>query len=280
MKKIGFIDYYLDEWHANNYPAWIEANCQATGRQYKLCYAYADRDGATTTDAWCRKFGVEKCASAAEVVEKSDCIVVLSPDNPEQHEHLCEVALRSGKPVYVDKTFAPDAETSRRLIRLAEDSGTPMYSSSALRFADELLSYRTQGARASSCVVMGGGKFDVYLVHIAEMLVTVMGADICRVMATNTGLNPVFTVAFSDGRQGVLVQGESADIPFQMLVEQDGGAWFQPIASDFFQSFIDSMLAFFDSKIPAVPHAQTQAVMALLDACKKAVKHPFSWIEV
>ena len=23
MKKIGFIDFYLDEWHANNYPAWI-----------------------------------------------------------------------------------------------------------------------------------------------------------------------------------------------------------------------------------------------------------------
>lgn len=23
MKKTGFIDYYLDEWHANNYPQWI-----------------------------------------------------------------------------------------------------------------------------------------------------------------------------------------------------------------------------------------------------------------
>ena len=22
--KIGFIDYYLDEWHANKYPAWIK----------------------------------------------------------------------------------------------------------------------------------------------------------------------------------------------------------------------------------------------------------------
>lgn len=23
MKKIGFVDYFLDEWHANNYPVWI-----------------------------------------------------------------------------------------------------------------------------------------------------------------------------------------------------------------------------------------------------------------
>ena len=27
MKKIGFVDYYLSEWHANNYPAWIEEAC-------------------------------------------------------------------------------------------------------------------------------------------------------------------------------------------------------------------------------------------------------------
>ena len=24
MKKIGFIDYYLDEWHANNYPGFFK----------------------------------------------------------------------------------------------------------------------------------------------------------------------------------------------------------------------------------------------------------------
>ena len=23
MRKIGFVDHYIDEWHANNYPAWI-----------------------------------------------------------------------------------------------------------------------------------------------------------------------------------------------------------------------------------------------------------------
>ena len=36
MKKIGFIDNYLDEWHANNYPGMIKAlagdEMEATGR--------------------------------------------------------------------------------------------------------------------------------------------------------------------------------------------------------------------------------------------------------
>lgn len=40
MKKIGLIDYYLDEWHANHYPAWItEANAG-----FQVCYAYAEAD--------------------------------------------------------------------------------------------------------------------------------------------------------------------------------------------------------------------------------------------
>lgn len=30
MKKIGFIDYFLDEWHANNYPDWIRETAGPT----------------------------------------------------------------------------------------------------------------------------------------------------------------------------------------------------------------------------------------------------------
>lgn len=53
------------------------------------------------------------------------------------HEELCQIPLRSGKRCYVDKTFAPDYPTARRIFDIAEQSGTPCYSTSALRFADE-----------------------------------------------------------------------------------------------------------------------------------------------
>ena len=36
MIKIGFIDYFLSEWHANNYPRLIAENCAETGRYYKV----------------------------------------------------------------------------------------------------------------------------------------------------------------------------------------------------------------------------------------------------
>jgi hypothetical protein len=44
MKKIGFVDFYISEWHANNYPAWIKEICDATNAEYTVAYAWAELD--------------------------------------------------------------------------------------------------------------------------------------------------------------------------------------------------------------------------------------------
>ena len=44
MKKIGFVDYYLSEWHANDYPSRIARIAEETGLDYKLSYAWAEED--------------------------------------------------------------------------------------------------------------------------------------------------------------------------------------------------------------------------------------------
>ena len=98
MKKIGFVDYYISEWHANNYPVWIKEICEQTGEEFCIAYAWAERydspyDGRNT-DEWCAAFGAEKCETIAELCEKSDYILVLSPSNPEKHLqsrlYMCE----------------------------------------------------------------------------------------------------------------------------------------------------------------------------------------------
>ena len=142
MKKIGFIDYFLSEWHANNYPKWIEAAAKEAGKEYRVAYAWAELDvspyDGVTTDGWCAKFGAGKCASIDEVCQKSDYLIILSPDNPETHLRYCEAALKYGKPAYVDKTFAPDSDTAKKIFTIAEKHNTPIFTASALGFADEL----------------------------------------------------------------------------------------------------------------------------------------------
>ena len=116
MTKLGFIDYYLDEWHANNYPAWIK---EASGGETEVAYAYALIDspkaGGRTTDQWCKDFNICRCASIEEIVEKCDGLIVLSPDDCQMHEQLSELPLKSGKPVYIDKTFAPSLQAAKNI---------------------------------------------------------------------------------------------------------------------------------------------------------------------
>ena len=49
MKKIGLIDYCLDQYHANNYPNWIK---EYSGGEMEVAYAWAmtDLPGRRTAD--------------------------------------------------------------------------------------------------------------------------------------------------------------------------------------------------------------------------------------
>lgn len=115
MKKIGVIDYYLDQYHFENYPTWIR---EASGGSMEIVYAWAktEHEGGKTNAQCCAEQGIMLLSSMEEVIERSDCLIVMSPDNPEMHEELCALPLTSGKPTYVDKTFAVDRRTALKIV--------------------------------------------------------------------------------------------------------------------------------------------------------------------
>ncbi len=277
MMKIGFIDYYLDEWHANNYPAWIR---EASGGQAEVAYAYALIDSplsGMTAAQWCEKFGVECCDTIEEVVEKSDALVVLSPDNCEMHEQLCQIPLRSGKPTYVDKTFAPDAATAKRIFAIAEEHGTPCYSSSALRFAEEYRGINPSTVTAVSC--WGPFGFETYSIHQLEPLMMLMKAPAKRVLYLDGERWLTLAVEFEDGRKGTITQFEDGS-PFVTTVCRPEDNKLVTVESDFFAAFIKEMVDFFNTKEEKVPHSETIAIMAVREAGLKAQNHPGEWIPV
>ena len=175
-KKIGFIDLFIDEWHANNYPKWIRES--ALGSEFDVALAWEKYTPAGKKDlkAWCAEQNVTPASSIEEVVEKCDCICVLAPSNPEVHEELAELPLKSGKPVYVDKPFAPNGDAARRMFDLAAKYNTPLMSSSALRFGNELMELQQKNIGplfVNTCG--GGGNFPEYAIHQIEMIVSLLG---------------------------------------------------------------------------------------------------------
>jgi predicted dehydrogenase len=284
VKKIGFIDYYIDEWHANNYPAWIREDSAAAGRDCDVAYAWAqtDKPGGLDTRAWCEKFKITPLGSIAEVVEKSDYLIVLSPDNPEHHEALAELALRSGKPTYVDKTFSPDLASGARMFALAEQCHTPMFSSSALRFARELAGFpdaRVNRETLEAVATLGPGVFANYAVHQLEMIVALMGAGAKRVKSLSTEHALLLAIEYTGGRRAVMQQ--LPRMPFQLsLTLRDGDGVVIPDCSDIFPRLVHATLDFFESGKPPVPKEETLEIMALLEAGRKALASQDTWVGV
>jgi hypothetical protein len=277
MKKIGFIDYYLDEWHANNYPRFIK---ECTKGEFEVAYAYAKIDSplnGMTNKEWAMKQNVELLDTIEEVIDKSDVLIVLSPDNPEMHEELTDLPLKSGKPVYVDKTFAPDKETAIRIFKNAEKHGTPCFSSSALRFASELNDI--EKGEIYKIYSEGPGTYEIYSIHQIEPVVMLMNCRAKRVMGLGDEKHPSIIIEFEDGRYAQIHQCIGANYKLT-LADMENRASEYPITSDFFALFIKALVDFFKTgKIP-VEHNQTIDVIAVREAGFDALKKPFAWINL
>ena len=276
MKKIGFIDYYLDEWHANSYPELIK---KASEGRYEVCYAYGmiDSKNGMTNREWAEKYGVELLDTIEEVVEKSDVLIVLSPDNSEMHEELCDLPLKSGKLCYVDKTFAPDKETALRIFANADAHNTPCYSSSALYYSAELEGIDTD--KIHKIYSEGPGVYEIYSIHQIEPVLKLMKTDPKRVMFLGDKDHPSIVIEFADGRLAQFYQGIWIDFEIS-VADKDNNMTKHIIKSDYFMLFIENLVKFFDTGVIPVPHQQTVNVVATIDAGRKAAEKPFEWVEI
>lgn len=278
MKKVGFIDYYLDQWHANNYPEFIK---KASNGRYEVCYAYgmidSQLEGGLTNKEWAEKYGIELLDSIEEVIEKSDVLIVMSPNNPEMHEELCDLPLKSGKRTYIDKTFAPDRETALRIFANAEAHNTPCYSSSALYFSTELKDIDT--SKIYKIYSRGPGVYEIYSIHQIEPVLKLMKTDPKRVMFLGDKAHPSMVIEFADGRLAQIHQGIWIDFEIA-VVDEENTMNIHTIKSDYFMLFIESLVEFFDTGVVPVSHQQTVNVISVINAGRKAAEKPFTWVEV
>ncbi len=280
MKKIGFIDYRLDEWHANNYPAWIAQANEKLGTDYKVAYGWAEEsapEGLLSTAQWCGKFGAEPCETLEALCGKSDVLVILAPSNPEKHLGYAERALRFGKPTYIDKTFAPDVATAQRIFALSREHGASIFSTSALRYAEELKPFE----HVRSAFVSGsGGSLEEYCIHQLEMIVCVMGVGARSVVCGGDAGHAVCGIDYDGGRYAALLYG--ARMPYALDVQRAAGepSEYVPVKSAFFPSLIEDILRFFETGVIPVPEAQTIECMKLREAVLRAAANPGERVQI
>lgn len=279
MKKVGFIDYYLNEWHADNYPKWIK---DYSDGEFEVKYAYGHIEppisGLISNKEWAEKQGIELLSTMEELIAKSDCIIVLSPDNSEMHYELSKLALESGKPVFIDKTFADSKEEAEKIFAIAEKSGSPCFSSSALRFS-EILGAVDKSAINSVTSMGCGPDTAIYIIHQLEPIVALMGSDVEKVMYLGNVKCPAWQLIFADGRTASIAFYNN-EWGYTFRINHDKKNEMIKINDDFFKFEIMAMLEMFRTSKEPIPHAETIAIMAIREACLKAKDQPLQWISV
>lgn len=280
-KRIGFIDLWIDEWHANNYPAWIRASSLYSG--FELGLAWEERSNPNGLDLrqWCEKFNMTPAASVKEVIDGSDAYIVFAPSSPEVHERLAELPLKSGKPVYVDKPFAPDMDTAKRMFALSDKYGSPLMSSSALRFGNELTAAQKsfKGESISYVQTTGcGSNFKEYAIHQLEMIVSTLGTGATRVMQCSDASSPSLhaVIDYADGRHAALTYNQN--LPFTAILSSEKKTVTVTEHTRMFENMLDGILEFFNTKVSPIKREETIEIAALLDASIRALEKPNEWL--
>jgi hypothetical protein len=265
MKKIGLVDFYIDEWHSNTYLGLFSRAVEELRLDYSVAYAWAELDrfeNRRSTDEWCAEKNITRVNTLEELCELSDNILILAPADPQKHLEYAKTVLRYGKATYIDKTFAQSCTEAKEIYALAEKYGTPIFSTSALRYASELDAL----VGAQSFVSQGGGRsLEEYIVHQIEMAVKVMGTDATEVHLFDRDAHATVIVNFN-GRTATLNFSKSAPFVVDGILE-DSKACYLPVSDgDYFYRLIKDILTFFENSTPPFSKEETIAVIAIRDA--------------
>ena len=285
MIRIGIVDQYLDNWHCSHFPHYMRETIARYGYDAQITQAYAAEDcppeGGCSTDQWCRERNIARAASLEALIEECDAIMVIAADDARYHEALCRLPLSSGKPVFVDKTFAPDAAAGRRMFDLAREHRTPVFSSSAQRYCQSLLDWQAgHPGRPRFVSTVGPHSLDRYAVHQLEVIVALMGADIRRVKAFACGsMVTQLILDYGNGRWASFMQTPQPWAEFNFMVSPDGESGARLVSDDrsFYHNLMKAMLDFFQTGVPPVPERETMAILSVIDAARLAREDPDVW---
>ena len=158
-----------------------------------------------------RGMGVQITDSIESLVQKVDAVMVLSIDG-RPHPEQARPVWGTKKPLYVDKPVAASLVEIVEIYRQAQQSGTPLFSSSSLRYSEGIAGMRKDPkiGRVLGCDAYGNnvsilpGHPDLfyYGIHGCEMLFTIMGPGCKTVARVNTDTADLAAGVWEDGRVG------------------------------------------------------------------------------
>jgi predicted dehydrogenase len=222
-----------------------------------------------------RERGVEIVDTIEKLADKSDAILLESVDG---RVHLAQFrAVARGKPVFIDKPAAASAAHVAAIFRYADATKTPCFTSSALRFCDEVQSVANDksvgdvvGCETVSPMHVEPSHPDLfwYGVHGVEALYAILGPGCQTLTRTDTESSTVVTGKWSDGRigtyRGVREGGAYAATLFgtKGVAHRAGFSGYGPL--------VEKICTFFITREEPVSRKETLEMFAFMEAADES----------
>ena len=226
--------------------------------------------------------GIEIVPSIDALLKKVDAVIMNSVDG-RVHLQQAKPVLEAGIPIFVDKPITASLEETKQLIALSKKTGTPFFSSSTLRFCQEVIDLNKSDV--VGCVTYSPCKLDPthpdlfwYGIHGVETLFTVMGPGCQSVQRTQADGVEIVTGVWQDGRVGTFRGIRDGSYGYGVLVFGKKNIELTKIKANY-NLLVVEIVKFFRTKEAPVSPEQTLEIVAFMtaadmsrDAHGKAIK--------
>jgi virulence factor len=226
-----------------------------------------------------KKLGVPLVDKPEEMIGKVDAMMIEAVDGSVHYERA-KPFLEAGVPCFIDKPFTCGVEDARKIVALAEKKKVPIFSSSSLRYAPEVVAYTAdpKHGKVLGCVTYGPapehernpGLFH-YGIHAVEVLYTLMGPGCQRVTSTHDTGADVTTGHWKNGRIATVRGNRSGPAAYGFVAFAEKGTQAVTVGTTYiYRELLKKIVETFTTGKPPLDIGVTLEIVAFIEAANRS----------
>jgi predicted dehydrogenase len=229
-----------------------------------------------------KKMEVPLVDKPGDMIGKVDVMLIEAVDGSVHYERA-KPFLEAGIPCFVDKPFTCSVADARKLVDLAAKKKLPLFSSSSLRFAPELVDYMKDDKHGKVLGAVAWGPASLhernpglfhYGIHAVEVLYTLMGPGCESVTCTSDKTVDVVTGQWNDGRVATVRGTRSGPAVYGANVFAEKATGPLTISTKYiYRELLKKIVETYTTGKPPIDIAVTVEIVAFIEAAFKSANN-------
>ncbi len=226
-----------------------------------------------------KKYEVPLVDKPEEMIGKVDAMLIEAVDGS-VHLERAKPFLEAGIPCYVDKPFACSVDDAKKMVDLAVKKKLPIFSSSSLRYAPEVVQYLSNSKHGKILGVATYGPASThprnpglfhYGIHAVEILYALMGPGCDRVTCAHTTNTDVATGVWKDGRIATIRGNRSGGSSFGFTAFAEKGPYTTAVGTGvIYRELLKKIVEMFKTGKSPVPASTMIEIVAFIEAANSS----------